>query len=103
MQVSINASAEIIPNPVSANTKKYRIDDLVNFISGKKLDNVVMEKLTTGVAEFPLGAASDTMKANADFQCKAGLRSKIIRIADFGCCKWCSDLAGGRQLPCQKR
>lgn len=40
-----------------------------------------------------------TVKTNADFQYKAGLRPKIRRMTDGKCCEWCSRLAGVYDYP----
>ncbi len=36
----------------------------------------------------------DFVKSNSEFRYKAGLSPKIIRTDSYGCCKWCSNLAG---------
>ena len=57
------------------------------------LSKAVMQNFTQSVV-------SDSVKANADFQHKAGLSPKIIRKSDGNCCEWCSKLAGVYDYPC---
>lgn len=54
-------------------------------------------------AEFILGdetvtnsqsVADEMLRENASFHYEAGLRPKIIRTAEAGCCKWCAGLEG---------
>ena len=40
------------------------------------------------------GYVDDFVRENAGFQYEAGLSPTVERIADGGCCKWCSSLAG---------
>lgn len=39
-------------------------------------------------------AVDEHVKANADFQFKAGLSPKIVRTSTGRCCKWCTSMAG---------
>lgn len=98
VQTNINLASGSKLKAISAKTKDGRISDLVNTVSGQTLDSA-LPKLTKGASELPLGAASDTMEANAEFQGKSGLRPKIIRTAEAGCCEWCSGLAGEKSYP----
>lgn len=45
------------------------------------------------------GIVDDTLKANADFQYQSGMRPKVIRIAESGCCEWCASLEGEYYYP----
>lgn len=36
----------------------------------------------------------NAVRKNADFQWKSGLEPKIVRTAEYKCCKWCSNLEG---------
>ena len=41
-----------------------------------------------------ISQVDEMLHENADMQHKAGLRPKIIRTAEPGCCEWCASLAG---------
>ena len=44
-------------------------------------------------------AADDSIKVNAEFQAEAGIKAKIVRTAEAGCCEWCNELAGEYEYP----
>lgn len=46
------------------------------------------------VKTFTRQVVDDTLKANVEFQAKAGLRPVIRRKMVGGCCEWCAALAG---------
>lgn len=41
-----------------------------------------------------LDVADNALRANAEFQSRAGLRAKVIRTAEYGACEWCQALEG---------
>lgn len=43
---------------------------------------------------FSQSIVDDAVKKNADFQWKSGLEPKIVRMAEYKCCEWCSKLEG---------
>lgn len=51
------------------------------------------------MVNFSQSVVDDTVKANADFQYKAGLKPKIIRTEAGNCCDWCKGLAGVYAYP----
>lgn len=79
--------------------KAAELNDLINTVSGKKIDEADGEKLFTAAEKVSLNGVSDTMEANADFQGGAGLKPKIYRRAAFGCCAWCSAMSGTYDYP----
>lgn len=46
-----------------------------------------------------LSVVDDTLKENADFQYKSGLRTCVIRDAEPDCCDWCAERAGTYYYP----
>lgn len=50
--------------------------------------------LNEPVKTFNRKVVDETIKANVDFQAKAGLRPIIRRTIVGGCCEWCAALAG---------
>lgn len=69
---------------VAANAGHY--DDIAGLLPGI-FDN------------FCQNVVDETIKANVNFQGKAGLNPKIIRKAERKCCDWCSNLAGEYRYP----
>ena len=43
---------------------------------------------------FSQSIVDDAVRKNADFQWKSGLEPKIVRMAEYKCCEWCSKLDG---------
>ena len=43
---------------------------------------------------FSQSIVDDAVRKNADFQWKSGLEPKIVRMAEYKCCEWCSKLEG---------
>lgn len=43
---------------------------------------------------FSRNVSDEAMRSNAGLAWRAGIRTVVIRIADAGCCKWCSSVAG---------
>lgn len=69
---------------VAANAEHY--DDISGLLPGI-FDN------------FCQNVVDETIKANVNFQGKAGLVPKIFRRAERKCCDWCSNLAGEYRYP----
>ena len=51
------------------------------------------------IVNFSQSIVDETIKANAEFQAKAGLRPKIIRREAGNCCDWCKGLVGTYTYP----
>ena len=69
---------------VAANAEQY--DDIAGLLPGI-FDN------------FCQNVVDETIKANMNFQGKAGLVPKIFRRAERKCCAWCNNLAGEYRYP----
>lgn len=69
---------------VAANAEHY--DDIAGLLPGI-FDN------------FCQNVVDETIKANVNFQGKAGLVPKIFRRAERKCCEWCNNLAGEYRYP----
>ena len=69
---------------VAANAEHY--DDISGLLPGI-FDN------------FCQNVVDETIKANVNFQGKAGLVPKIFRRAERKCCEWCNNLAGEYRYP----
>ncbi len=46
---------------------------------------------------FSQSIVDNAVRQNADFQWKSGLEPKIVRTAEYKCCKWCSNLEGSHR------
>lgn len=70
-----------------------RIDGIINRISSEPFEDVKW-LLDDPLISFGMSAVDDVVKANGEFLYKAGLNPVIVRIAEYKCCKWCSNLEG---------
>ncbi len=68
-----------------AAAEKY--EDAAHLLSAPVLEN------------FGRAAVDETLRRNVEFHAGAGLRPRVIRTAEAGCCKWCSALAGTYNYP----
>ena len=98
VQKSINTSAGIGLNAASAGTKQERLQEVINYASGKKYSEVENDFLKK-IQSIPQSAASDTFSANGNFQSRAGIQSKVRRTASAGCCAECAERAGEESYP----
>ena len=81
--------------PVNAD----RIDGIINRVSSAAQYDDVAWILGEPVIAFSQSIVEEVLKANVDFQGKAGLHPRIIRKAERKCCAWCSKLEGEYQYP----
>lgn len=94
VQESLNNQAQISIEAQKADLNQDRIDKLVDKIS--EYDSFEKGKwlLDEPIKNFTQSIVDDTIKKNADFHYKAGLRPKIIRREKGNCCDWCKAIAG---------
>lgn len=78
---------------------KSRIDGILNEICAAERYGEKAWLLDEPVRTFSRAAVDETLRRNAEFHAKAGLRPRIVRTAEHGCCKWCSALAGVYDYP----
>lgn len=71
-----------------------RIDGILNKICAAEHYEDVAYMLDEPVRTFSRMAVDDTLKANVQFQGRAGLHPRVVRRTTGSCCEWCSRLAG---------
>lgn len=76
-----------------------RIDGFVERLDSEPNFDDVKWILDEPVVNFTQKAVDDATKQNCDFQYRAGLKPKVERIAEHGCCKWCDGIAGAYTYP----
>lgn len=94
VQDSMNKAAGIGIKAIKPEVNTDRIDGIVNKVSAAQSYDDVAWVLDEPVVRFTLSVVDDAIKANADFQARAGLRPKITRTVAGSCCDWCAQLAG---------
>ena len=98
-QQALNRQAGIGIAPQRAVLDADRVNGLLNKLAEAERFEDVAWALNEPVRTFSRMAVDDALKANVDFQGRAGLRPRVVRIAESGCCKWCSSLAGTYDYP----
>ena len=74
-----------------------RIDGIVNRISGDEEFNSIKWILNEPIVNFSQSIVDDSIKTNAEFHSKAGLKPEITRRVSGHACDWCQSLAGTYQ------
>lgn len=90
----INRQSGLGLRGMKAELNRDRINGIVNRLASEDSFADIAWILKAPIVTFCQSVVDDTVKANAEFQRKAGLQPKIIRRTAGKCCKWCSRLAG---------
>ncbi len=93
-QESLNKAAGIGLKAQVPEFNQNRADGIIERLSEAENYDDVRWILGEPVTNFSMAIVDDYIKANADFQYKAGLSPKIVRTTNGKCCDWCDRLAG---------
>lgn len=99
VQANLNKEANIGLKVQVPEFNQDRVDGLVNRLSSEEEFEKVSWLLKEPIVNFTQSIVDDSIKVNAEFHEKAGLRPKIIRTSVGKCCKWCQSLAGSYDYP----
>ena len=99
VQATLNEKAGIGLKPQTVAVDEDRIYGIVNKISEAECFDDVAWVLGEPVVNFSQAVVDSTLKANVNFQGKAGMTPKIVRKSTRKCCKWCNNLAGVYDYP----
>lgn len=99
VQTLLNEQAGLSIKGIKPEINQDRIAGIINKISDYETIDQGKWLLDEPVVNFSQSVVDDTIKANADFQYKAGLKPKIIRTEAGNCCDWCKGLAGVYAYP----
>lgn len=99
VQQHLNETAGIGLRAQKADLDPDRINGILNKLCTAERYDDVAWVLGEPVITFSRAAVDNTLRRNAEFQSEAGLRPRIIRRAEAGCCKWCQALAGTYRYP----
>lgn len=94
------AGISIKAQPIPVNDD--RISGIIDKISDADVFDDVAWVLDEPIKNFSMNVVDETLRANVDFQGKAGLRPRIIRRTKGKCCEWCSRLAGVYDYPVER-
>lgn len=99
VQKSLNDEAKIGLKVQTPELNQDRIDGIVNRLDSEDKFEDVKWLFGEPIVNFTQSIVDDSIKVNAEFHEKAGLRPKIVRTSVGKCCKWCQSLAGSYDYP----
>ena len=99
VQQSLNDKAGIGLKAITSEEDTRRVKGLIEVASHADQYDDVSKTIPQGIESMSREVVDNSVKANADFQYKAGLRPRIIRSGGSGCCEWCSGLTGKYDYP----
>lgn len=82
-----------------ADKDEDRIKGFIDRLDSEKNFDDVSWILDEPVKVHAMSVVDNTIKKNAEFQSKAGLKATVTRDAKSDCCGWCTDLAGDYIYP----
>lgn len=94
VQNELNHQAGLHLRGQTAPVNQSRIDGIVERVSKEDDFEKIKWILEDPIINFSQSVVDDTIKANAEFQAKAGLHPKITRRVAGHACEWCGNLAG---------
>lgn len=98
-QNAMNRAAGIGLKAVKPTINRNRVQGLVDKVSSYETYEKAAWVLDEPVVNFSQSVVDDAIRENVAAQAGAGLRPTVTRIAESGCCEWCSDLAGEYAYP----
>lgn len=98
-QTTMNRSIGIRIKGIRPLLNQDRIDGIITRVSKELVFDDVKWILNEPVKNFTQAIVDDGVKANSEFQYKAGLRPKIVRKEVGNCCDWCKEVVGTYTYP----
>lgn len=99
VQQALNEKAGIGIKAQRAPIDDDRVKGILNKLCDADQYDDVSWLLEEPVVNFSRSVVDNTLKANAEFQARAGRKPRIIRTAEAKCCDWCADLEGVYEYP----
>lgn len=99
VQQNLNKKAGIGLKAIAPEEDKGLVQSLINKAANADQYDDVAAYVSQTMESMSKKVVDHSIKANADFQYKAGMRPKIIRSGGSGCCEWCSGLSGKYDYP----
>ena len=99
VQKAINENAGIHIKAQRADVDEDRIDGFVQRLASADNYDDVAWITQEPVRVHARSVVDDTIKKNAEFQHKAGIKAEVKRDSSGDCCKWCDGLVGEYTYP----
>lgn len=94
IQNLLNRQANLSLKAIKPSINQDRIDGIIQRLADSDKFSDIKWILKEPIVNFSQSIIDDSIQENADFQYDSGLKPKIIRRANSGCCEWCSEVAG---------
>lgn len=94
VQTELNHAAGLKLKGQKPQLNQSRIDGIVERLSTAEDFENIKWILGEPIKNFSQAIIDDAVKANMDFQAKAGLKPKITRVVVGNCCDWCRQIEG---------
>lgn len=95
IQKVIDGKNKIYLNTLKPDFPKERIYGLIDKMTA---DDITIDQALVWIREPIVNNCEaffdDFIKTNAEFRSESGLKTKVSRIPEANCCKWCENLAG---------
>ena len=94
IQEGLNWQAGLQMKGIKPEPNDDRIEGIINRLCSEENYDKIKWILDAPIKAYSQSVVDDYIRANADFQSKAGLNPKIVRTLRGKGCKWCRKLAG---------
>ena len=101
-QNALNAAAGLGLKAVRPTLNQSRVDGLIDKVSSYENFEDAAWVLDEPVVNFTQSVVDDAIRENVAAQARAGLSPTVKRIAESGCCPWCSNLEGTYEYPVER-
>lgn len=99
VQTGLNYNARLKIKGLEPELNQDRIRGIIERVSSEDDFNKIKWILDEPVKNFSQSIVDDTVRKNAEFHAKSGLRPKIIRRSTGKCCDWCNEIVGAYTYP----
>lgn len=99
IQTLLNANANIGIKAIKPELNQDRIDGIINRVSSADHFDNISWILQDPIQTYSQSIVDDSIKTNAEFHSKSGMKPKIVRRLAGNCCDWCRSLAGSYSYP----
>ncbi len=99
VQTGLNEAASIHIKAQRPQIDQGRIDRMIGDLMGLPDYDSGSQGFLNAVQNLLHSSVDDSIRTNAEFHYKAGLKPKIVRTLSGKCCEWCTAIAGSYTYP----
>lgn len=94
VQTIVNKNTGLNIKGVKAKEDIDKVNGIIQRLGSEESYEKISWILQDPIVNYSQTIVDNTVRSNAEKLFQLGLRPKIVRKAEHGCCKWCSKLAG---------